>query len=150
MDRWNSVDEVLDFAIAREQEAADFYSGLAERLDAPALRDMLRGFAQEEKGHKKRLLRVRSGGVALGPGAAVTDLRISDYLVDVVPGPHMNLAEIWILAMKREKAAFRLYTRLADMVGEPGLRSLFLALAQQEARHKLRFEIAYDDYLTEG
>jgi hypothetical protein len=32
MERFSSVDEILDFAIAREIEANRFYSGLAERM----------------------------------------------------------------------------------------------------------------------
>ena len=80
----------------------------------------------------------------------MTDLKMADYLVDVAPRPQMSLAEILILAMKREKAAFSLYTRLASMISDPDVRKLFLALAQEEAKHKLRFEIEYDEYLTEG
>jgi hypothetical protein len=30
------------------------------------------------------------------------------------------------------------------------VRALFLALAQEEAKHKLRFEVEYDDLLTEN
>lgn len=47
--------------------------------------------------------------------------------------------------MKKEKAAFRLYNDLASTVKDRALRETFLALAQEEARHKLRFEIAYDE-----
>jgi len=150
MSRWNSIDEVLDFAIAREQEAIDFYTGLAKKVDSSALRVLLEEFAEEERGHKEKLEGVKAGGMAMETGAAVTDLKTADYLVDAHPGPKMTLPEILIVAMKREKAAFSLYTRLASMISDPDVRKLFLALAQEEAKHKLRFEIAYDDYLTEG
>jgi len=150
MSRWNSVDEVLDFAIAREQEAVDFYLELAAQVASPALREMLQDFAEEERGHKEKLLGVKAGDKLRGADAAVTDLKMADYLVDVAPRPQMSLAEILILAMKREKAAFSLYTRLASMISDPDVRKLFLALAQEEAKHKLRFEIEYDEYLTEG
>ncbi|NLC69963.1 MAG: ferritin family protein [Desulfuromonadaceae bacterium] len=150
MSKWNSVDEVLDFAIAREQEAVDFYCGLAKKVDSPALGELLQGFADEEMGHKEKLLGVKAGGALIGADTPVTDLKMADYLVDVEVGPDMSLAEILIVAMKREKAAFKLYTRLASMVSDPRVRKLFLALAQEEAKHKLRFEIEYDEYLTEG
>jgi rubrerythrin len=49
--------------------------------------------------------------------------------------------------MSLEKAAFKLYTRLAGEVSFPGLNNIFLTLAQEEARHKLRFEPGYDEFV---
>jgi rubrerythrin len=49
--------------------------------------------------------------------------------------------------MKKEKKAFRLYNDLASTCGDPKLEELFLSLAQEEAKHKLRFEVEYDDYV---
>ena len=53
--------------------------------------------------------------------------------------------------MKQEKAAFKLYTDLAVVAPDEDLRDLLLSLAQEEAKHKLRFEVEYDDQiLTEN
>ena len=49
-----------------------------------------------------------------------------------------------LLAMKKEKAAYRLYLDLAMVAEAEELTDLFLALAREEANHKLRFEIEYD------
>ena len=46
--------------------------------------------------------------------------------------------------MKREKGAFALYDRIAQRTSGAAAE-LFRALAQEEARHKLRFELEYDD-----
>ena len=48
-------------------------------------------------------------------------------------------------ALPTEKVAFRLYLDLADQVENEDQKALFLSLAQEEAKHKLRFEIEYDD-----
>ena len=48
-------------------------------------------------------------------------------------------------AMKEEKAAFRLYSDLADRTDNAAAKEVLLMLAQEEAKHKLRFEIEYDD-----
>ncbi len=47
--------------------------------------------------------------------------------------------------MKAEKAAFKLYHTLASTTDDPALKATLLGLAQEEAKHKLRFEIEYDD-----
>jgi rubrerythrin len=150
VDRWTSIDETLEFAIAEEQAAADFYAGLAGRTDVPGMSEALLSFAQEEMGHKAKLEAVKAG-VGMSPAARpVIDLKIADYVADVVPDPQMSYRDTLIVAMKKEKAAFRLYTDLAAATADAEIRSLFLALAQEEARHKLRFEIEYDDLLEEN
>ena len=144
MDEFNSIEEILDFAIAGEIEASKFYTDLAGQMDNPAMREVFEGFAKEELGHKARLEGVRKGNIQTTP-EEVTDLKIADYMVDVEPSPNMDYQSAIILAMKKEKAAFKLYTTLASKMQDPELRNIFLSLAQEEAKHKLRFEIEYDD-----
>jgi rubrerythrin len=77
----------------------------------------------------------------------VPDLKVGDYLVDVQPTADMTYQDALILAMKKEKAAYRLYNDLAVMSEDAGLRDVMLMLAQEEAKHKVRFEIEYDEYV---
>jgi rubrerythrin len=42
-----------------------------------------------------------------------------------------------------------MYTDLAATVDDESLRETFLALAQEEAKHKLRFEVEYDDVIMQ-
>ena len=73
------------------------------------------------------------------------DLGIADYAVGGKVRQDMSYADALILAMQREKASYRLYLDLAGVAEAAELTDMFLALAQEEARHKLRFEIEYDD-----
>jgi rubrerythrin len=143
----NSVDEILDFAIEREQEAADFYSHLAEKASSAWMKDMLLSFSQEELRHKGKLKSVKKGEKLLSSEQQVLDLKIGDYLVDVEPQPDISLQDAMIIAMKREKKAYRLYSDLAQKVDDPEIKNLFLGLAQEEAKHKLYFETEYDDQI---
>jgi len=147
MKQWQSSDELLDFAIAREQEAADFYAGLAASMEREAMRDVFHEFAREEQAHKARLEKVKATGIVPATQKGLVDLKIGDYLVDVEPGPKMTYQEALILAMKKEKAAFKLYSDMAGAAEDEALRDLLLAMAREEARHKLRFEVEYDDYV---
>ena len=52
----------------------------------------------------------------------------------------MNFQDALVVAMKKEKKAFKLYTDLANATEDQGLKNTFLALAQEEAKHKLRIE----------
>ncbi len=116
----NSVDEILDFAIEREQAAADFYSSLAERANSAWMKDMLLSFSKEEMRHKGKLKSVKKGEKLLSSEQQVLDLKIADYLVDVEPQGDISLQDAMIVAMKREKAAYRLYSDLAAKSGRCG------------------------------
>lgn len=146
-----SVDDILDFAIAEEEGAVQFYTRLAARTDNPAIRQALLEFAREESAHKDKLIAIKAGGEGFGASAEkATDLKIADYLVDIKPSPDMRYDEALILAMKKEQAACRLYTDLAASADDEDLKGVLLALAREEAKHKLRFETEYDDMLTEN
>jgi len=109
------------------------------------MKEVLLGFAEEEKGHKAKLMALKEGKLMLPAEQRVLDLKIGDYLEDVTLSDDLNYREALVLAMKAEKAAFRVYNDLASATDDPNLKAILLGLAQEEAKHKLRFEIEYDD-----
>jgi len=145
MKQFDSVEEVLEFAIGEEENAMKFYTELAERSTNEQMKKTFLGFAKEEKGHKEKLLAVKAGKSLTPAVKKIRDLKIADYLVEVDADKELNYQEALILAMKKEKAAFKLYNDLADATEDSSLYSLLLELAQEEAKHKLRFEVEYDD-----
>jgi rubrerythrin len=147
MEKLSSVDEILKFAIDREQESADFYRDLATKMDRPAMKQTFETFAREELGHKAKLQAILSNKALLGSEKKILDLKLADYLVAAEAHSGMEYADALVLAMKREKAAFRLYADLADMTDNADLKTTLLGLAQEEAKHKLRFEVEYDEHV---
>ena len=144
---FDSVDDILDFAIDREQEAVDFYTDSAAKVDKPWMQQVLMQFAKEEKGHKAKLQAVKKGEKMLSAKNQVMDLKVGDYLADVQVSENMTYQQILIVAMKREKTAFKLYNDLAEKIDDAEIKTLFLGLAQEEAKHKLRFEVEYDEVI---
>ena len=147
---FDSVDDILDFAIDREQVAVDFYLGLADTMEKDWMKKVFTQFAKEEKGHKAKLMAVKKGKRMVSAAEKVQDLKIGDYLVDVEPAADMSYQQVLVIAMKREKVAFKLYNDLAERVDDAEIKDLFLGLAQEEAKHKLRFEVEYDDMIVDN
>ena len=145
MKQFSSVDEILDFAIAKEQEAANFYSDLAKRMDKPAMKKVFEDFSHEELGHKAKLMAVKSGKLLIKAKDKVLNLKIAEYVKAVPKEGDFDYQKALILAMNREKESFKLYNDLAHTTDDPGIRETFLSLAQEEAKHKLRIEIEYDE-----
>ena len=148
---FESVDQILDFAIKNEEDAAEFYTKLASKMDRLNMKKVFEEFALEEKGHKAKLLAVKKGKSMVGSEKKVMDLKLGDNLVDIELDSNLNYQDALIVAMKAEKAAYKLYNDLASVTDNANLKSTLLELAQEEAKHKLRFEIEYDEYvLTEN
>ncbi len=151
MKTWESLNDILDFAIEQEQAAADFYTRLSANAKHASMREILEGFAQEELRHKKKLIAIKEqGATKLVNHQSVPDLKVADYLVDIEPSDDMSYEDSLVVAMKLEKRAFQLYNDMAAMAEDDAIRSSLLALANEEAKHKLHFEIRYDDSIKEN
>lgn len=142
---FKSVDEILDFAISNEEKAADFYRDIASKVDSQSMKDAMQEFVEEEKRHKEKLIEIKNGKQLNEVKGKVLDLKIGDYMVAQEPTPELTYQEALVLAMKQEKAAFQLYNHLAASTDNEALRNVLLSLAQEEAKHKLKFEIEYDE-----
>ena len=141
----NTVNEILDFAIEKEQEAFDFYMLWSAKVENKAIGDVFKELADNEKAHKSFLTDVKSGKRIPPEPKEITNLSISDYLVEIEPTPDMDYQSALMVAMQREKSANQLYTNLAAAVKVEEIKNMFLTLAAEEAKHKLRLESIYDD-----
>jgi len=144
---FSTVDEILDFAIESERMASEFYSGLATKTSDRNIRRMFEGFAIEEQAHKSKLEEIKAGKLLAPEKINVLNLKIADAIEEIESHSDMSLQEVLIVAMQREKNAYRLYSDLAAMMDNANLKSAFEMLAQEEERHKLRFEIEYDEMI---
>jgi rubrerythrin len=145
-----TIEEILEYAISNEEQAAALYYDLAERVERPGMKEAFLHFAKEEEGHKARLLKIKEGELPAVSEEKVADLGITEMMAEPETAPNMTYQEALLFAMKAEKKAFTLYTRLAELTDDPGLERVFKSLAQEEAKHKLRFEIEYDDQVLDG
>ncbi len=143
--------EILSFAIQKEEEAVDFYKELSKRVESSHTKRMFEEFAAEEEKHKEKLSNISEENITTHLVQNVPDLKISDYLIDVPFKSDVRYQEALIIAMKREEKAHTLYVDMAKKVAGTELEKLLLVLAQEEAKHKLRLEKEYDEYVyTEG
>jgi len=148
------VEEILYYAVGREVEANVFYNLLSQYIDDAEISAICNEFASEELEHKARLeLEIMKLGRVVKPSAALEKSSRAlpkplDYMLEMAKAMRLNLPELLLLAMEKEKASFRLYVDLLAMVEDEQSRRTLLELAEEEARHKMRFEIEYDRLLA--
>ncbi len=146
MEEFGSDDEILQFAIGREVAAHRFYTDLAQEMDNATMRLLFENFAKEELRHKATLeLEVMKRGLVV-PAAPedVDSLDQTGVMVAIDPELGIDYKNALILAINKEAKSFRLYVELAAIVKDKQSRETLLSLAQEEAKHELRFEIEYD------
>lgn len=148
---FGSIDEILEFAIEKENEAVDFYTKLAKEATRSALKETFESFAKEEEKHAALLSDISGNKEKIDSYEfkKIADLKISDYLVEIEYEEGMPMPEILKLAMKREEKAVNLYSMLADQTDNEDGKKVFSLLVQEEKKHKLALESMYDDYLAD-
>lgn len=150
---FNSIEDILDFAIESEIEAAEFYEGICEQEEFRDKKDMMRDFAAEERKHQKLLEDVKAGS----PGTQlddydftwISDLKRSNYVADIEYHSGMGYSDLLLLAMKREEKALQLYNDMLPKAHNEEQTKVFKMLCQEEAKHKLALETMFDDYMAE-
>jgi rubrerythrin len=143
MKKFTSTDQIIHFAIQLEQDAVNFYKDLAKNSPAPDMKQVFEQFAREEMAHKARLMEIREKELYEIDAEMIEDMQVSDYLVSIRPALGMSYNDALVLGIKMEQAAFRLYMDLAEKTPDEEMKQLFLSLALEESRHKLRFELDY-------
>ena len=149
---FKSIQDILDFAIGKEKEAADFYTKASKEESMSGATDMLKEFAQEERKHQTLLEEFKEKGFASGISEYkfkwITDIKRSNYVVDMEYRKGMAYNELLMLAMKREEKALALYNEMLVKADTAEGKKLFKMLCQEEAKHKLALETMYDDYMA--
>ena len=141
----NAFEEVIQFALEREKEAVKFYQDCNEISERSGMNQAFLEMADEEKKHVRLLENFKPGDIKKVVIKNISNLKISDFIVDMPFEKNMGYQDLLILAMKKEESAHRLYSRLAETRDDPDLKKLFLMLAQEELKHKNRIEKEYDD-----
>lgn len=146
MSKVNSDQEILEYAISREVEAHYFFLALAGRVEDPKMRQVFEDLAAEELEHKAKLeLEMIKTGKTLPEQQMPPGRPESDYIVSNSDSPlDIDYTDMLLLGIEKEEAAFRMFVNLIPSVKDEESREVLLALAEEEVRHKLRFENEYN------
>ena len=148
--KFSSFQEIINFAIEREEEAYRAYGKMMKIAETPGLQKLLSELQAEEKEHKRLLQNISKEKIESFKIKEVEDMKISDLLAEEKPSEDMNFQGLLILAAKKEKKAIDLYTSLGRKARTEELKKLFDFLVQQEKTHKLRLEEEYERHVLEG
>lgn len=138
-------EQILNRAIAKEQEACSNYTALAGWMRNPGTRQMLTELAEEEQKHKDLLENWREGHIKGTPPSSLPDLGVIGNRHDFKFDRDLNPEEAVRFAIREEERAFAFYDDLAKALEEEGAKSLAERLAAEERRHKFKLESLLGD-----
>ncbi len=133
--------EILELAIAREVEAHHFLMAIAERVASKAIRRVFEELAAEELEHKSTLeLEMLKLGHTVPLDQELPEPSGS-YIISNTDAPlDMDYRDVLLLGIEKEEASFRTYVNLIGHVSNEESKEMLLSLAEEEVKHKLRFE----------
>ncbi len=136
--------EILEFAIGREVKANRFYVSLAERIADPRMKQLFLDLAVEELEHKAKLeFELIKRGQTLAIDDTVDEDDDEYPMIGVPDGLMMDYKAAIDMAIQKEKVSFRLYVDLTARAQGHDSKELLYELAEEEMKHKLRFEQEY-------
>ncbi|MBN2594608.1 MAG: ferritin family protein [Sedimentisphaerales bacterium] len=146
MGKVNSDQDILEYAISKEIEAYYFFLALAGRVEDPKMRQVFEDLAAEELEHKAKLeLEILKTGKTLPEEQIPPGRPESDYIISDSDLPlDLDYNDMLLLGIEKEAAAFRMFVNLMPGVQDEESREVLMALAEEEVRHKIRFQTEYD------
>ena len=142
-----SIPEILRFSISKERASVRFYRDLMSKAVNPATKSLFEVLAQNEQGHIESLqLEVEKLGHTVDTNKEAIDSVFywDERLETDDPVQNMSFTEALLLAIQKERAAFRLYAQLLGTMKDERLGKVLLELAEEEMRHVLQLEQEYE------
>jgi len=137
--------EIIKQAIANEVEAKKFYEDAANTLKDPYLKKLFASLADEEKKHRDILTKIYTSNTVDRYFSETRDYKVAETMDEPELSMDMKPADAFALAMKKEEAAMKQYTEMANLCDDADKRQVFLDLAAMERDHKLKMETAFTD-----
>ena len=146
-----TLDEVIKFAIDREETAYKLYKLAEELSSAIAAKKMFAELAAEEATHKEVFSKIDTEAAEHHKLCKIPEISIAKYLADVPFRPDMTYQEILTYALKTEDSAYNLYKVAAGATDDEKLAKVLMNFADVELGHRRRLEVIYEEHvLTEG
>ena len=140
-----TVGEILDMAIRREEVAYDFYMDIYEKVEDASVRETVEFIAGEEKKHKAFLVSYKKGEYGAGSLrlADVVEYKLAEYLEEPEISQNSSSEEVYLVAAHREARSHQFYSELANMHSDSELKTMLEKMANEELKHKEKMEYLY-------
>ncbi|HOE17497.1 MAG TPA: ferritin family protein [Syntrophorhabdaceae bacterium] len=141
------LEDVIDLAIKREEEAFAFYTGIYNKIEDKEAKETLKFLAEEEKRHKEFLVGYKNGqyGASGLRMSNVVNYKIAEHLEKPDITKDMASKDVYLVAAHRETNSYNFYMALAGEHPEGEIKTMLLRMANEESKHKEKVEYLYSN-----
>jgi rubrerythrin len=141
------LEDTINLAIKREEEAFAFYTDLYNKIEDKEAKETLKFLAGEEKRHKEFLVNYLNGqysdsGLRM---SSVVNYKIAEHLEKPDIKKDMASKDVYLVAAHRETNSYNFYMALAGEHPDGDTRSMLLRMANEELKHKEKVEYLYSN-----
>jgi len=140
-----TLEEVISFAVDREDDAYRLYKRAAELSTSIASKKMFEELAAEEATHKDVFSKIDAEKAENHKLCKLPESSIAKYLTNVAFQENLTYSEILLYALKTEDNAYQLYKAAAGMTDDPKLQKVLMNFADVELGHRRRIEALYEE-----
>jgi rubrerythrin len=147
---FSSNREVLEFALSKEEASVQFYRDLAAQMSEPTTRSLFEALIKNEKQHVESLrLELEKLGFTVDTSHSEpsAEFQWQERLEIDDTSRGMSFVDGLMLAIQKERAAFRLYTILLGNTRNSQYENILIQLAEEEMRHVLQLEREYESMI---
>ena len=146
MEVFKSVNDILRFALAKEQATKQFYLDLSKIVHDQATQAIFKALANEESKHETaiELELIKIGKIVKPFHYNLSDEIASDLSQINESTKNMTVLDALKLAMDKERTSFQLFTDMMSLTEDRESKEIFYHLAEQEIRHLIRLETEYE------
>ena len=146
--RFTSLQEILKFAISKEQASVRFYQEMMTLAANPATKALFEVMIRRELDHVESLqFEMNKFGYTLDADAerGNSGFQWEERLENDETVRDMSFIDALALGIQKERASFRLYAQLLGAVQDEQLGKILMELAEEEMRHVLQLEREYEN-----
>ena len=134
---FNSIEEILNYAIKEEEDAGIFYGEQAKKTTKLELKKVWEQLSHDEIRHKAILSglleQMQSGNEII----TFSGKDVKDYVpFERADKAYSDMDEAIIEAIKNENDAYFMYKNISEKVSNPFHSKVLLTLANEELKHK--------------
>ncbi len=142
MFEFETIRDVLSFAVSLERISQDYYRQLVKQVADEGVKEFLADMAAQEAMHEQHLRGLIEDGDSV-LATKVPPEEIAAYVETLHIPAELDYKKAVKLARDKENASRMLYTILAGLTTDDQLKQMLLQLADQEREHKEFFEKEY-------
>ena len=145
----DELKSLIETAIKKEIDSRALYEAARTKVKDPIAKNVLKALAEEEEQHLEKL-RVLTGKTFMMSSTSsemMLELKKSEFMLKEVIPKDISVADILLLAIKREQAALEFFSKMCSVYKSKEAKTLCEELTHEELKHKVKLELMYEDII---